>query len=136
MLRKFNRGRMTAALGAILTPMLISGWGHTTTAYFVIGLASQSMGAFIFPFALGSFHQALTEGKGMRRTGLLYIMVLFSHPYYGYFLGFLSVMLALIADMLGRQRKLVEQILSMQRDRLRPGGRRTSAEGDDDESPV
>ena len=34
-------------------------------------------------------------------------------------LGFLSVMLALLADMLGRQRKLVEQLLAMQRDQRR-----------------
>ncbi|HOD83813.1 MAG: Undecaprenyl-phosphate mannosyltransferase [Planctomycetes bacterium ADurb.Bin126] len=41
-------------------------------------------------------------------------------------LGFLSIMLALLADMLGRQRKLVEQLLAMHRDR-----RRQDADGPD-----
>ncbi|MFH0862973.1 MAG: DUF6541 family protein [Candidatus Altiarchaeota archaeon] len=91
LLRKFRQAPLVCGLGALLAPLPISGWGHTTNAYFVIGLSSQAMGAFMFPFALGSFHEALTEGKGQRRAGLLYILTLFAHPYYGFFLCFLSV---------------------------------------------
>jgi hypothetical protein len=86
MLDKYRQPPILCGIGALLAPLPISGWGNTLDAYFAIGLTSQVAGAFLFPFALGSFHQLITEGKGPRKTALLYVLTLFGHPYYGNFL--------------------------------------------------
>jgi hypothetical protein len=91
LLDRYRQPPIMCGLGALLSVTPISGWGHSTTAYFAIGLTSQSLAALLFPFALGCFHELLAAGGGARRTGLLYALVLFAHPYYAFFLGFLSL---------------------------------------------
>ncbi|MBD3388588.1 MAG: hypothetical protein GF416_05925 [Candidatus Altiarchaeales archaeon] len=96
-LDKFKMPPIMCGIAALLSALPISGWGHTTTAYFVLGLTSQVLGAFIFPLALGSFHETVREGKGIRRTSLLFTVTFFAHPYYAYFLiivGFLDLLFA------------------------------------------
>jgi hypothetical protein len=109
-LTKFRQKPMMAAFGALLAAMPISGWGHTTTAYFVIGLTSQSMGGFLFPFALGSFHEMLVKKTGYRKVALLYVLTSFAHPYYGYFLVFASA-LDILAFAVGRKRKEIADLM-------------------------
>jgi hypothetical protein len=92
MLGKYGQEPITCGLGALLSATVISGWGHTITAYFTIGLTSQSAAGFLFPFALGSFHELTARGTGHRRTALLYALVLFAHPYYAYFLLLASIL--------------------------------------------
>ncbi len=101
---------LLCGFGALLAPLPISGWGHTLTAYFVLGLSSQVAGALLFPFAVGSFHQLVEDGSGARKTALLYVLTSFAHPFYGYFLVFASAV-DLLIQLYGRDRKKAVETL-------------------------
>jgi hypothetical protein len=90
LLDKYGKPPILCGLGALLAPLPISGWGQSISSYFSLGLVSQLPGALLFPFALGSFHQLICRGEGVRKTALLYVLTSFAHPYYGYFLVFVS----------------------------------------------
>ena len=104
LLIKFGQPPTLAGTGALLAATPISGWGHTITSYFIIGLSSQAMGGFLFPFAAGSFHELITTGRGHMKTAFLCVMTAFAHPYYGYFLAFTSI-IDIAVHIVGKRRK-------------------------------
>jgi len=93
---KFGAKPLHAAIASCFSVIPISGWGNTVTAYFTIGLSSQLPGAFLFPFALGSFHELLTKGGAKKKVAILYSLTLFGHPYAAFFLALVSVLDVLV----------------------------------------
>ncbi|MBI4384229.1 MAG: hypothetical protein HY579_09380 [Nitrospinae bacterium] len=78
-LRKFGFPALCCGLGSLLALAPISGWGNTLHAYFTLGIVTQAPACFLFPIAVGEFHDALANRKSPVTAAVLIALVFIAH---------------------------------------------------------
>ncbi len=78
-LRKFGFPALCCGLGSRLALAPISGWGNTLHAYFTLGIVTQAPACFLFPIAVGEFHDALANRKSPVAATVSIALVFIAH---------------------------------------------------------
>jgi len=87
-LNKFGFPKVVCGVAALFALAPLSGWGHTTTAYFNFGLMKQTIPIFLFPIVFGKFHEVVSKGRNPLSVIILLSVIIVSHPFIFFCFGF------------------------------------------------
>jgi hypothetical protein len=94
-LMKFRCPKLLCGLASLLPVTSNLAWGNNITAYFFLGIITQSIAMFFFPLAIGALYDSITNKKSILLPAVLIGLVIISHLIVSYMME-LSIVLLII----------------------------------------